>query len=223
MLTRTAGSALPSFFGACHEQPYAAGSRGFGSWPATKYPWYFQLAERPEVHELKIHSGKSILLTDRSLALVDSICRAELARMEGEAEPARVLSHLASAGPSTVADLQTELGLTPKELRSLRAPLERYGAVISRSIRVQLPGGGHAHTSELVRYDHEYPEPRGEGGIEELVIAAVRAAVLAPEAEIGRKWFSWRLLFDDDLVERLVSESRLERVAPGWVTAPASV
>ena len=76
--------------------------------------------------------------------------------------------------------------------------------------------------SELARYDQAYPEPRGEGGIEELVIAAIRAAVVAPETEIVRKWFSWRWLFDDHLVERLVSEGRLERIEPGWVTSPAS-
>jgi hypothetical protein len=222
MLTRTPDSALPSLFEACHEEPYAAGSRGFGSWPATKYPWYFELAERPNVHELKVHNGKSILLTDENLALVDSICRFELARMEGEAEWAPLLAHLTAAGPSTVADLQTELGLKPRELKSLRAPLERCGAIVSRSLRVELPEGGHAHTSELVRYDQAYPDPRGEGGIEELVIAAVRAAVVAPEREISRTWFSWRWLLEDSLVERLVSEGRLERVEPGWVTARAS-
>src|SRR3989449_4164462 len=101
MLTRTPDSALPSLFGACHEEPYAAGSRGFGSWPATKYPWYFRLAERPDVHELKIHNGKSLLLTDENLALVDSICRAELARMESDAKVAPLLSHLSADGPST--------------------------------------------------------------------------------------------------------------------------
>jgi hypothetical protein len=222
MLTRTPDSALPSLFAACHEEPYAAGSRGFGSWPATKYPWYFELAERPDVHELRVHNGKSMLFTDETLALVDPICRAELARMEGEAEWARVLSHLAATGPSTLADLQTELGLKPKELKSLRAPLERCGAVVSRSLPVQLPEGRHAHTSELVRYDQAYPEPRGEGGVEELVIAAVRAAVVGPEPEIVRKWFSWRWLFEDDLIDGLVSEDRLQRIEPGWVTAPTS-
>jgi hypothetical protein len=222
MLTRTPDSALPSLFEACHEEPYAAGSRGFGSWPATKYPWFFELAERPDVHELKVHNGKSILLTDENLALVDSICRSELARMEGEAEWAPVLAHLTAAGPSTLADLQTELGLKPRELKSLRAPLERCGAIVSRSLRVELPEGGHAHTSELLRYDQAYPEPHGEGGVEELVVAAVRAAVVAPEREIARTWFSWRWLLDDSLVERLFSDGRLERVEPGWVTVPAS-
>ena len=49
LLTRTPDSALPSLFEACHEEAYAVGSRGFGSWPATKYPWYFELADRPDV------------------------------------------------------------------------------------------------------------------------------------------------------------------------------
>jgi hypothetical protein len=222
MLTRTPDSALPSLFEACHEEPYAAGSRGFGSWPATKYPWYFELAERPDVHELRIHNGKSILLTDGSLPLVDPICRAELARMERDATWAPLLAHLASAGPSTLDDLQTELGLKPRELKSLRAPLERCGALVTRSLRIRLPDGGHRHTAELLRYDHAYPQPLGEGGIEELVVAAVRAAVLAPERELTRKWFSWRWLFEEHLVDRLVSEGRLERVEPDSVTAPES-
>jgi hypothetical protein len=223
LLTRTPDSALPSLFEACHEEPYAAGSRGFGSWPATKYPWYFELAARTDVHELKVHNGKSILFTDDTLPLVDPICRGELARMEQEDEWAPLLDHLAEAGASTPSDLQTELGLKPKELKRLRHPLERCGAVVSRSLRMELPDGGHTHTSELLRYDHAYPEPApAAGSIGDLVVAAVRAAVLAPEPEIARKWFSWRWLFADDLVERLVSEGRLRRPAPGWVTAPAS-
>jgi len=220
MLTRTPGSALPSLFEACHEEPYAAGSRGFGSWPATKYPWYFQLAERPDVHELRVHNGKSILFTAETLALVDPICRAELARMERDETWASFLLHLANAGPSTLDDLQTELNIRPRELKSLRAPLERCGAIVSRSLRVALPEGGHAHTSELVRYDQAYPEPSPDGGIDDLIVAAVRAAVIAPEREIVRAWFSWRWLFDKDLVDRLVSEGRLARIEPRWVTAP---
>jgi hypothetical protein len=222
LLTRTPDSALPSFFEACHEEPYAPGSRGFGAWPATKYPWYFELAERPDVHELKVHNGKSILFTDETLALVDPICRSELARMEQHEEWARLLRHLADAGPSTLADLQTELELKPKELKLLRSPLELCGALVSRSLRVELPDGGHAHTSELLRYDQAYPEPSEGGGIDELIVAAVRAAIVAPEREVARKWFSWRWLLTPELVDRLVSEGRLERPEPGWVAAPAS-
>jgi hypothetical protein len=221
LLTRTPDSALPSFFGACHEEPYAPASRGFGSWPATKYPWYFELAERPDVHELKVHNGKSILFSDETLGLVDPICRGELERMEQEDEWSRFLEHLADAGPSTLEDLRTELGLKPKELKLLRHPLERCGAVVSRSVRME-SAGGHTHTSELLRYDQAYPESRDGGGLEELVVAALHAAVVAPEREIVRKWFSWRWLFEVGLVDRLVSEGRLERPAPGWVSAPAS-
>jgi len=223
LLTRTPDSALPSFFAACHEEPYAPGSRGFGSWPATKYPWYFRLAERPDVHELKVHKGKSILFTDETLPLVDGICRAELERMEGQEDWARLLRHLADAGPSTLADLQTELALKPKDLKLLRYPLELCGAIVSRSVRVELPDGGHAHTSELLRYDQAYPEPLGGArGVHDLVVAAVHAAVLAPEHALARKWFSWKWRFPDDLLDRLLAEGRLERPAPGWVAAPPS-
>jgi hypothetical protein len=209
LVTRTPDSALPSFFAACHEEPYAAGSPGFGSWPATKYPWYFELAERTDIHELKIHNGKSILLTDETLALVDPICRSELARMQQHEEWAPLLEHLAAAGPSAPEDLQVELGLKPKDLKQLRLPLERCGAIVTRN-------------GELVRYDDAYPEPSTSGGLEELVVAAVRAAVLAPEREVTRKWFSWRWLFADDFVDRLVRSGRLARPEPGWVAAPAS-
>ena len=222
LLTRTPDSALPSFFGACHEEPYARGSAGFGSWPATKYPWYFELAERPDVHELKVHRSKSILFTDETLPLVDAICRAEIARMAKEPDWARLLRHLADAGPSLLADLQTELELKPRELKSLRYPLERCGAVVSRSVRVELPDGGHSHTSELLRYDQAYPQPLdGPDEVDDLIVAGVRAAVIAPEREL-RRWFSWTWRFPDDLVDRLVGEGRLERPEPGWVAAPAS-
>ena len=222
LLTRTADSALPSLFGACHEEPYKIGSRGFGSWPATKYPWYFELAARDDVHELKVHNGKSLLFTNDTLPLVDSICRSELARMEQEDEWSPLLRHLTEAGASTPIDLQTELELKPKELKRLRQPLERRGAVVSRSLRVGLPDGGHTHTSELLRYDQAYPEPTGQGDVGDLLVAAVRAAVLAPERELARSWFSWKSLITDDLVERLVSDGRLRRPARGWVTAPGS-
>ena len=33
MLTLMPNSSLPSLFGACHEEPYQEGGRGFGAWP----------------------------------------------------------------------------------------------------------------------------------------------------------------------------------------------
>ena len=100
--------------------------------------------------------------------------------------------------------------------------IERCGALVARSLQVPLADGGHTHTSELLRYDHAYPDPRGASGIDELVVAGVHAAVVTPEREIGRGWFSWRWLFEEGLVDRLVSEGRLERIEPALVTAPAS-
>jgi hypothetical protein len=72
---------------------------------------------------------------------------------------------------------------------------------------------------EYVRWDDVFEEPApGPVGIEELVVAGVRAAVLATEREVPR-WFAWRWRTDEELIERLVSEGRLERPAPGWLTA----
>ncbi len=222
LLTRTPDSALPSFFEACHEEPYKPGAGGFGSWPATKWPWYEELARRPGVYALKIHRGKHVLLTEETAALADPILRAEIARMEREGDDwALILRHLDAAGPSTAEDLRVELGLKPKELKAIRYPLELCGTVVSHMIVVELAGGGHEHVSELTRWDQAYPEPSGRGGLDEFTVAAVRAAVVAPEREVPR-WFSWTWRMREGLVDRLVADGRLERPEPGWVAAPAS-
>lgn len=174
------------------------------------------------MHALKIHCSKTILLTDQTLALVDPICRAELARMEAEPESCRILRHLAEAGPSTADDVQAELGLKPKELKALRYPLERCGAVISREVVLHGVGEGPAHVAELARWDQAFPVPAsGPGGMAELLAASVRAAVVASERELIR-WFSWRWLFSGDLVDSLVVQGRIIRPVPGWVAAPAA-
>ena len=134
---------------------------------------------------------------------------------------ARLLDHLAAAGPSGLDDLRTELGLKRQELRSLRAPLERCGAIIARSVLVTA-GEGHQHSSELERWDQAYPGT-GEGradperALADLLAAGVRAAVVAPEAEL-RRWFSWSWYWSGALVDDLVRQGRLRRI-DGHVTA----
>jgi hypothetical protein len=221
MLTRTADSALPSIFEACHEDAYAPGARGFGSWPATNWPWFGQLAERGYL-VLKVHKGKSLLVTDEIARLLDPICRAELARMEQADEDwTLLLRHLAAAGPSTLDDLQAELSLKPKDLKAIRSPLERCGAVVSRSV-VFATDGGHVHSSELARWDQVF-SGSGDGcvyshhSLADLLVAAVSAAVIAPERELKR-WFSWPWYWDDAIVDTLVEDGRLVRV-DGHVTA----
>jgi hypothetical protein len=215
LLTRTTDSALPSLFEACHEEPYAPGSPGFGQWPRTKFSWFGELGARG-YPVLGIHRGKNLLVTREVTQLIDPIGRAEIGRMEQEnPEWARLLRHLAAAGPSELEDLRLELDLKPKELKQLRAPLERCGAIVARSIVYEDP---HRHTSELWRWDQLVTEPVEDGGLAELVGAGVRAAVLAPEAELPR-WFSWRWYWDEELVDRLVAAGRLVRPEPGWVAA----
>jgi hypothetical protein len=223
LLTRTMDCALPSLYEACHEDPYRPGSAGFATWPATKWPWFGALAERGYLIAA-VHRGKNLIVTGEVARLLDPICRAELERM-GAADRGwgRLLDHMAAAGPSSVEDLRTELGLKRQELRSLRAPLERCGAIVSRSLEVTA-GRGHLHSSELARWDQAYPRS-GETGadparaLKDLVAAGVRAAVVAPEPEL-RRWFSWQWYWTDTLVGDLVREGRLRRV-DGHVTAAA--
>lgn len=236
LLTRTADSALPSLYEACHEEAYQPGGRGFASWPATKWPWFSELIGRGYLC-VAVHRGKNLLVAAETAALLDPICRAETDRVRA-ADPGwrRLLDHLAVAGPSLADDLRVELGLKRQELKALRYPLERCGALVARS--VTLPAGtgttepgGHTHASELARWDQAYPagpavspaapsgappgRPAGRadvsGALGDLIVAAVRAAVIAPESEV-RRWFSWQWYWTASLVDDLVRAARLRRV-----------
>jgi hypothetical protein len=220
MLTRTPDCSLPSLFEACHEEAYAPNKPGFGQWPRTKWSWSFALLRRPEVHALKIHHRRKTLYVSEEVArIIDPIVRAEIDRMTG-ADPqwALVLDHLAAAGPSTTEDLKTELGLKPRELKAILYPLELCGTVVTLPIEPTEEGTVEGY--EYVRWDDAFGEPAaGPAGIEELVVAGVHAAVLATEREVLR-WFAWRWRTTEELIERLVSDGRLQRPAPGWLTAP---
>jgi hypothetical protein len=222
LLTRTADCSLPSLYEACHEEPYKPGSPGFATWPATKWPWFGELAGRGYLITA-IHCGKSLLVTGEVAALIDPICRVEIERMRtADRGWGRLLDHLAAAGPSGIDDLRTELRLKRQELKSIRAPLERCGAIISRSLQVTV-GEGHQHSSELARWDQAYPGTGAAGAdpssaLRDLVAAGVRAAVVAPEAEL-RRWFSWQWYWTDTLIDDLIREGRLRRVNGHVMTA----
>ncbi len=219
MLTRTTDCSLPSLFEACHEEPYAPSKPGFGQWPATKWGWSFALPRRPGVYELKIHHrAKTLYVSEETARLLDPIVRAELERMEAADEDwRRVLRHLEEAGPATTEDLKTELGFRPRELKAVLYPLELCGVVVRRAIEPEETG--EVQGFELVRWDHVFRARDGAdppAAMDDLVVAGVRAAVVAREAEVAR-WFAWRWRIDERLVERLVEDGRLERPEPGWV------
>ncbi len=131
------------------------GSPGFATWPATKWPWFGELGERGHLI-VAVHRGKSLLVSGEAARLLDPICRAEITRMRAADRGwRRLLDHLAAAGPSSIEDLRAELGLKRQELKALRAPLERCGAIVSCSLHVTA-GHGHQHSSELVRWDQAY-------------------------------------------------------------------
>lgn len=202
MLTLVPDCALPSLFGACHEEPWSD-APGFGSWPKTKYWWPTAL----DVLATRLHRGRVLYVAPSVAAIVDPLCRAELARAEaGEHGPeaARVVAHLAGAGPSLVEELREEAGLDKKT----RARLEKVGAIVARGVLFEKP---HRHTSELRRWDQavEPSKPAGDP-LRELLVAGVRAAVVAPEREALR-WFTWKVPRD------ALDDERLVRPEPGWV------
>jgi hypothetical protein len=131
LLTLMPDCSLPSLFGACHEEPYKPGGRGFASWPKTKWWWGGALAGRPGVVVARIHAGKGVFLTEHTAALADPLCRAELAAADaGDSGPGeqRLVRHLADAGPAAVDELKEELGLGVKTYA-------RCGPASSASVR----------------------------------------------------------------------------------------
>jgi hypothetical protein len=220
LLTLMPDSALPSLFGACHEEPYMPGRGGFANWPRTKYRWSDRLGGPPEVLSPRLHRNRRLYMTRACAALADPLCRAELARAEEGAygpPAARLLRHLTAAGPSIVEDAAAEVGSEPKTLRKIRDRLEAVGALIAEPIVIGTASAqGHRHTSRLHRWDQVFPAPARVGGLGELVVAGVRAAVVVPETEITR-WFAWPV--PGATIEELVGDGRLDRPESGWLAA----
>jgi hypothetical protein len=214
MLTLTADSALPSLFGATHEEPFARDKPGFGTYPKTKWWWGGALGQLPGVVPTKLHRGKSLFLSQRVAALADPLCRAEVASaVSGElGESCRqIVEHLETAGPSLLEELKDELGLDAPTLRTARQQLEARGAVSSASVRLTTDHGSHIHSSRLTRWDQLVPASQATAAdaLAELAVAGVQAAVVAPRAEVVR-WFAWRI--DAPIVDELVESGRLRAV-----------
>ena len=221
LLTRTTDCALPSLYEACHDDPYRPGRPGFATWPAEKWPRFGELAGRGYL-VTAVHRGKNLLVGGEVAALLDPICRAEIDRARAaDGDWRRLLDHLAAVGPSSIEDLRTELRLKRQELKALRYPLERCGAIVSRSMEVTA-GAGEQHAGVLARWDQAYPGGGDSGtdpgrALADLVVAGVRGAVVAPEAE-PRRWFSWQWYWTGTLIDDLVRAGRLRRV-DGYLAA----
>lgn len=211
LLTRMADSALPSLFGACHEAPGRAGGRGFDLWPRTKWIWSFQLASRPGTVLTKLHRGKTLYLTAETARLFDPLVRQSIAAAAGD--EATLLAHLARHGESTLDDLEVELAWDRRRLKRVRDKLQRVGLVLGEGLVFE--DESTWHFAPLRRWEDVFDKPAAVPYPHDAVVmAAMRAAVLAPERDLGN-WFSWPI--PPGTAERLVAEGRLTRPASGWL------
>lgn len=191
--------ALPSLFGACHEAPSRPGGRGFDLWPKTRWIWSFQLTLDGRAILTKLHRGKSLYLSMAMAQLFDPLVRAAIAAASGD--ELLLLEHLKKHGESMADDVELELGWTRKRLKSVRDRLERFGAVISDGLVFDESGGWHF--APMRRWDAVVPKaPASRDPLADVIVAALRAAVIAPEREV-RSWFGWPVTTEtiDELVE----------------------
>lgn len=220
MLTLTADCALPSLFGACHEEPYKPGGHGFASWPRTKWWWGGALAQRQGVHLLKVHRGKSLFLSPATVALAAPLCQEERRRAQEGAygeDAAELAEYLAASDPAPLDDVKRDLGWEAAALKRLRNRLESVGAIVSRSLEALSEQGVDRETSELALFDQRFPDLQARpSGLGDLVVAGARAAVVARADEIPG-WFTWRL--PTRLLADLLAEGRLWEPQPGWVAS----
>jgi hypothetical protein len=214
MLTLTPCCALPSLFGACHEEPYSD-KGGFASYPKTRWWWGGALAAADGVLATKLHAGKTLFLAPRVADVVSSLCLEALDEARaGQHGPdaARVVELLEQAGPSTTDEVKTELGLDARGYQRARAVLDKRGAILTRTLTVDTDDDGHRHMSELRLWDHAPTGPReAVDTLTELLVAAVDAAVVLSERD-ARRAFTWTI--PTSAVDAAVDEGRVVRPAP---------
>jgi hypothetical protein len=211
MLTRFPDCALPSLFGACHEEPARPGGRGFDLWPKTKWIFSFQLSRHRGTILTKLHRGTSLYLSIDSARAFDGIVRRSIESATGD--EALLLDHLERHGPSVPEDVELELRWPRERLKRARGRLERAGAVISDGLVFE--DSSTWHFAPLRRWDQVIePSHRSDDPLAEVVVAGLKAAVIAPESEL-RSWFTWPI--PAPTVSTLIEEGRLVRPAPGLV------
>jgi hypothetical protein len=203
---------LPSLFNACHEASARPDARGFASWPATKWIWSFQLTGERGAVVTKVHKGRTLYMSRAATAAFDALCRRAADTATGD--EARLVRHLAEAGPSMNRDVELELGWDKARIKRARTRLERVGAVVSDGL---VSGTSIEEWSygPMQLWSQAVPRPAPSSDpFGDVVVVGVGAAVLAPEIEVDR-WFSWPL--PKGTVDRLVAEGRLRRPAPTWL------
>jgi hypothetical protein len=137
-----------------------------------------------------------VLVTTAVAEVADTPARAALVDAEagklGKLEQ-RLVHHLAATGPGEIGDLRAELDSVPP-----------------------VPGCQGPSRAPGSRWDEVFPRA-APGGVVDVLVAFVGAAVAAPEREIGR-WLRW--LLPDGTIAELVASGRLHRLDGDLIASP---
>jgi len=124
---------------------------------------------------------------------------------------------LLAGGPLLLEQIHM-LGVSERALRRARTALQRTGAIFTEEVLLEGREGGHRHSARLMRADDRFASNglpiAWEDGLTQLVVAAVRAAVVAPVRDVVT-WFSFPTCNDN--LDRALQAGRLIQPEPGWV------
>lgn len=186
LLLQTPHPFLPSLFAAVQGKPAKPGAAGFGQWPEHAWSWAGELAERDDVLLTKVILGKRTLVHERLWPALDAAVRGR--KVAGDAEEA-IVETLRANGAVRTDHLRKMAGLESanKSYQKAMGNLEALGVVIARPITVD----NHKHVASAELWETKFKKPLSKDrGADAFVLAALRAAGVAPEREVI-KWFAW--------------------------------
>jgi hypothetical protein len=188
--------------------------------PVHRWWWPGALSEQPGVRRTKLLRGKVLLMDEDLFSAIAPLGMTELARAEQGAfgpDGQQLVAYLDQQGPSVLGQARDALGFPSRTMARVRQQLEAVGAVISEDIELPAANGGHVHTSRLARIDQCVRLLNSTNDLEtalgRLMAAGVRAAVVAPRADVER-WFTWPV---QHVIAELLADGTLFTPARGWL------
>ncbi len=218
MIVQTWDEAMPSLFAAVQGRPYKPGVGGFAEWPEHAWWWGGELGRDGDVLDLKYYRKKTLFVAKPLWPALLCCIHADAERLRppvGSLEE-RILRALADVGSARSDLLRRELGVPAAAFTKAKNALEAKGLVIAEGLLIE---EGHKHTSVLKRAEEAFPadvrkraEKLAEATAREaFLLAAIEAAVLAPERKVPG-WFPWARADAVGALAALIAARRVARV-----------